>query len=454
MPNLEKQYDEALNYLYSFIDYSLTRNLRYSADKFDLSRMARFVDHIGNPQNDYPVIHIAGTKGKGSTGAMITNILTCAGYKTGFYTSPHMIEFTERMRIGSRQIPKKRLIELVEAIKPYVAREKELTTFEIMTALAFQYFSLEKVDFAVVEVGMGGRLDATNVVNPAISVITSISHDHMKVLGATLTQIAGEKAGIIKAGTPVVIAAQKKSVMEVFYRAAEEKKSQVLKTNDILQIAKIDSSLGGQRFKIIPVLPFVQEDLAGMLNNKTLFLPLMGNHQLENARTALVTVFELNRKGYVIGSAHIEKGLGTIEWPGRFELLSRDPLLIVDGAHNRDSFRKLKDTMDEYLRGKKKILLFGISEDKEVELMLKIIRPSVDTLVITRADHPRALAGEVIQKYAEKLGMQFIVTNKVEDGLDTALRICNSNTAIIASGSIFIAGAIKEIWNKRFARET
>jgi dihydrofolate synthase/folylpolyglutamate synthase len=453
MVNIDTQYEEALHYLYAFIDYSLTRNLRYSAEKFDLSRMARFSQSIGNPQYDYPVIHIAGTKGKGSTGALITNILTCAGYKTGFYSSPHMIDFCERIRIGDRQIPRERLVALVQAIKPYVDKEKELTTFEIMTSLAFQYFSQEKVDFAVIEVGMGGRLDATNVVSPVLSVITSISHDHMKVLGATLEKIAAEKAGIIKPGMPVVVALQKKAAGRVIRETAGKQTAKLINSHEWIKLTKISSSLDGQIFRIEPEKNSSQQISRSMPYGQKLTLPLLGDHQLENARTALTCIMQLENVGYHFSTGSIQKGIETLNWPGRFEILNRDPLLIIDGAHNRDSFRKLERTMAEYLQGREKILIFGASEDKEVELMLNIIRPQVDLLVITQAAHPRALQGSEIQYRARRLGMHSCVTGSVEEALEYALNQYQENSAILAAGSIFIAGAVKEIWGERKARE-
>ena len=449
----EAQYNEALNYIYSFVDYSLTRNLRYSPEKFDLSRMVRFVESLGNPLTDYKVIHIAGTKGKGSTGAMIANMLTCAGYKTGFYSSPHLLEFTERIQIDGRQISKGNLVELTDAIKPFVASIKELTTFEIITAIAFQYFSQEKVDYAVVEVGMGGRLDATNVVTPALSVITSISHDHMKVLGSTLPQIAMEKAGIIKPGIPVVITSQRKNVEDVISSIAESKRAPLIHPRDYMRINKVDTSLDGQHFCIEPGKKILDSDFSGIPFGKTIFLPLMGDHQLENARTALVCMLVLHKQGCKMSFEQVEEGMRTVEWPGRFEILNREPLLIVDGAHNRDSFRKLKATIEEYLPDKKKILIFGASEDKEVELMLNIIQPCVNLLVITKADHPRALDGNEILKFAQKIGMVNVVTDNVEDALKYSIKITDPNSVIVAAGSLFIAGAIKEIWSKQSTRQ-
>ena len=206
MDDIELAYNQALDYLYSFVDYSLTRNLTYSPEKFDLGRMVELMKNLGDPQRAYPVIHIAGTKGKGSTAALIASALQAAGYKVGFYTSPHLQDFTERIQVNQTPVSHATLTALVEEIKPQVAKTERLTTFELTTALAFLYFQRCKVDIAVVEVGLGGRLDATNIVTPLVSVITSLSMDHMAVLGDTLPKIAAEKAGIIKPGRPVVLA--------------------------------------------------------------------------------------------------------------------------------------------------------------------------------------------------------------------------------------------------------
>lgn len=455
MQNIDTQYQEALNYLYSFIDYSLTRNLRYSAEKFNLSRMAAFMGLLSNPQNNYKVIHVAGTKGKGSTSAMLTSILSSAGYKTGFYSSPHMIEFNERIRIGDQQISKQKLVDLVDELKPFVAQVEELTTFEITTGLAFQYFSEEKVDLAVIEVGMGGRLDATNIVSPILSVITSISHDHMKVLGTTLSQIAGEKAGIIKAGVPVIVSPQKKAAEEAIRAVATARGAPILPADQLFQIKRSDYSLEGQYFSLrsLAMAINVQLDNVEATERGDFFIPLIGDHQLENARSAYICVQALRQKGFRISENQIEEGFKNIQWPGRMEVISHNPLIIVDGAHNRDSFRKFKATVDTYLPGKKRLLIFGASEDKEVELMLEIIQTSIDELIITRAQHPRALEGEKIAAIAGKLGMKFIITDSVEIGLEQATQDYTEDSVILAAGSIFIAGAVKEIWKNRTARK-
>lgn len=446
MQKQEQLYEQALDYIYSFIDHSLTRNLRYSPEKFNLDRMKSFMEIIGNPQRDYKVIHVAGTKGKGSTCAILNSILTASGYNTGFYASPHMIDFRERIRIGNQMISKAELIDYVEKLKPYIKQVKGLTTFEIVTGLAFKYFSDKGAEFAVVEVGMGGRLDATNVVSPLLSVITTISHDHMKILGKTLQKIAHEKAGIIKHNIPVVISRQKKSAKDEIIRIAKENQARVINAEDQFLLKRKSYSLNGQSFSIQASAPKAEMQY---YSKSEFFLPLMGDHQLDNVQTALSCVHELRENGYEISVESIQKGIKSIKWPGRFEVVSKEPLIIVDGAHNRDSFRKLKKTLDTYLNGKRKILIFGASEDKEVKLMLSIIRSSIDLLIVTKSRHPRALESFVLEERAKDLGIPCISAKTVEEGIDLAVENFTSNTAIIATGSIFIAGAVKEILKTR-----
>ena len=251
MDPIEAAYQSTLDYLYSFVDYSLTRSLRYSPEKFDLGRMVELMDALGTPQNQYPVVHVAGTKGKGSTSAMIAGVLQTAGFKVGLYTSPHLIDYTERIQINRQPVSHQRLVELVEQLKPEVLKIEQLTTFELTTAAAFLYFAQEKVDIAVVEVGLGGRLDATNVVDPLVSVITSLSMDHMNVLGDTLEKIAAEKGGIIKPGKPVVVSAQKPEAEAVLRKIAKERRSPILFSNEEYDIVVKTHSLDGQEIELV-----------------------------------------------------------------------------------------------------------------------------------------------------------------------------------------------------------
>jgi len=431
---LIRTYSQALDYIYSFIDFSLTKNLRYSPEKFDLGRMRKYLDLLDNPQENFKVIHVAGTKGKGSTAAMIASILGASHYKTGFYTSPHMIDFNERIRIGDKVISHSEIIGLLNQLEPVIKQVPELTTFEIITGMAFKYFSDQKVDFGVIEVGMGGRFDATNVVKPQISVITSISFDHTKVLGKTLKKIAFEKAGIIKENVPVVVSMQKPSPLKEIKRIAEERKAKLIYAPDLYSIKMKNYSIEGQFFSLIKE----KEDFIDIS------LPLLGDHQIDNARTAFATIEELIKQATKIASDAIVKGFNNICWPGRFEIINRKPLVIIDGAHNFDSFKKLSETIKKYLPGIKIILIFGASEDKDVESMLNTLQPLIKTLIITRSEHPRAMELIKLEKIAESINLPYKIEGNIKNAIGEALMLCDETTAIIASGSIFIAGAVKE----------
>jgi len=431
---LAKTYSQALDYIYSFVDYSLTRNLRYSPEKFDLKRMRAFLELLNNPQNNFKVIHVAGTKGKGSTAAMIASILSAGGYKIGFYTSPHMIDFSERIRINNVLIKHIEIANLVNQLEPIIKKVPELTTFEIITGMAFKYFSDHNVDFGVIEVGMGGRFDATNVVIPQISVITSISFDHTKVLGRTLKKIAFEKAGIIKENIPVVVSKQKASPLNEIKRIACERKARLIYAPDHYRVETKAHSLDGQTFSIKKA-----ED-----SFVDISIPLLGDHQIDNALTAYACVEELTNLGVKIGSNAVTKGFTRIKWPGRFEIINRKPLIIIDGAHNLDSFKKLSETIRKYLPGKKIILIFGASEDKAVKSMLETIKPFIKILIITRSEHPRAMELSRVESIAESLKLKFESKDNIKNAVGEALVHSDDTTAIIASGSIFIAGAVKE----------
>jgi len=396
--------------------------------------MRDFLDLLDNPQQNYKVIHIAGTKGKGSTGAMIASILNRSGLKTGFYTSPHMIDFNERIRIGDEQISHQEIINYINKLKPMIERVPELTTFEIITGLAFKYFADRKIDYGVIEVGMGGRFDATNVVLPQLSIITSISFDHTKVLGKTLKKIAFEKAGIIKKGIPVIVSKQKSSPLEEIKRIAFERKARMVYAPDLYFVKTGQYSLKGQSFTL-------QRNKQKPID---IFISLLGDHQIDNAVTALACIEELRRQGIHIDSDAISFGFKNINWPGRFEVINNKPLVIIDGAHNLDSFRKLAATIRKYLPEQQVLLIFGVSEDKKVEKMLNIIKPIIKTLIITRSDHPRAMEINKIEGIAAHLNIPFVIEENIKNAIGEALVRSDDLTAIVAAGSIFIAGAVKE----------
>jgi len=441
---IEKEYQRSLDYIYSFIDLSVTRNLRYSPDKFDLSRMYGVMSLLGDPQLNYDVVHVAGTKGKGSICAMTASIMREAGYKVGFYSSPHMIDFRERIRINNNEISRQSLINYLMALRPIFDSVEEISTFEIITALAFKYFADQQVDIAIIEVGMGGRLDATNVVQPIVTIISPVSHDHMKIMGNTIAKIAREKAGIIKKSIPVIISPQKKSAKEEIEKIANREGSLIIDTSKKYTFEQINYSLKNQSFIIKEKLSLSRDTCSTVYE-----IPLLGDHQINNAITTLACVTKLRKVGYEINEIAIKNGFSKVEWPGRFEVVCQTPLIIVDGAHNRDSFRKLRDTIKKYLTGKKVTLIFGASEDKEVRLLLKIIKPYVDHFIFTKSKHPRALGLDVLEKIALDLVLDNYSINEISSIIPLILKKSNHKEAYIATGSIFVAGAIKQLLTNR-----
>ncbi|HRQ23955.1 MAG TPA: folylpolyglutamate synthase/dihydrofolate synthase family protein, partial [Anaerolineales bacterium] len=423
----ETRYNQALDYLYSFVDYSLKYSSELAKAEFNLDRMFALMEELGDPQNRYLIIHVAGTKGKGSVCALCASALKAAGYKVGLYTSPHLLDFCERIQVNGEPISRELLVELVEEIKPAVAKIPKLTTFEITTALGFLAFAKQGCNAAVIEVGLGGRLDATNIVAPKVSVITSLSYDHMAVLGDTLAKIAGEKAGIIKRGVPVVSSSQKDEALEVLERVAKLEDSSFTLVGKDIKFESLSSSLDGQSLRIV-------DDLR--LSTFNLQLPLLGSHQLENAATAYAA---LKVSGLEISDEAIQKGFAQVKWRARFEIARRDPPVIFDSAHNEDSFVKLRETLETYFPDKKAYLIFGASEDKNIPGMFAALKPKIQRLIVTRADHPRALEEGRIVELARQAEIESEAVSPVESALARALELSAKDGSIVLSaGSMFV----------------
>lgn len=449
--NIDTAYQQALDYLYSFVDFSMTRAFRYSPENYNLTRMGKFLNLLDNPQKKFKVVHLAGTKGKGSTAALISNSLVAAGYKVGFYTSPHLIEFNERIQVNGKMISKQSLVNIVELLKPYVEEVNQITTFELTTALAFMYFLQNKVDIAVVETGLGGRLDATNLVDPLVSVITSISYDHMAVLGNTLTSIAGEKAGIIKENRPVVVSPQKTEAFRAINKVAREMNAPLTYVGEKYLFSQGEHSLDGQTLFIwkndeqVLMNQYLDDPQTSNWHPAKLQIPLLGFHQVENAATAYATLKVINDTGFSITEDAISKGFSTVFWPCRFEIIKRDPLLIIDSAHNRDSALRLRLAIDDYIPSKPVILLFGASEDKDIQGMFTELLPRVHTLIATESVHPRALEAPKLVETAHHFGCAAKSIVPVEQALKEALALAEKeNAAVVVAGSLFVAAAVRE----------
>jgi len=431
--NIESSYDSALDYLYSFVDYSLKHSSELARADFNLDRMFALMELMGNPQNQYPIIHVAGTKGKGSVSALCASALNAAGYKAGLYTSPHLLDYCERIQINGEPISHEQLVELVDEIKPYVAKIEKLTTFEITTALAFMAFAKYGVNAAVFEVGLGGRLDATNIVTPRVSVITSLSYDHTAVLGNTLTLIAGEKAGIIKHGVPVISSAQKDEALAVLERVAKLKDAELILVGRDIKFEFVESTLDGQRFQV-----------ASRKSKVELQIPLLGSHQLENAATAYAA---LKASAIPISDEQIQKGFSQVQWRARFEIARREPPVIFDSAHNQDSFAKLSETLQTYFPDQMVYLIFGASEDKNIPGMFAELKSKIKKIIITRADHPRALEVEQIQQLAEQAGAESEAVTPVKSALARALELSSKDGSIVlCAGSIFVTAEVMSAW--------
>jgi dihydrofolate synthase/folylpolyglutamate synthase len=439
MSDIETAYNLALDYIYSFVDYSLKHSSELAKADFNIDRMRALMIALGNPQDQYPIIHVAGTKGKGSVSALCASALKVAGYRVGLYTSPHLLDYCERIQISGEPISHSGFVELVSQIRSPVSKIPKLTTFEITTALGFLYFAQQKVNVAVFEVGLGGRLDATNVVIPVVSVITSLSYDHMAVLGNTLTQIAGEKAGIIKPGVPVVSAPQKEEALEVLMRIAKEQKGPFTLIGRDVAFRSLSHSLDGQSLELVDKLR------SSTLN---LQMPLLGVHQVENAATAYAA---LRTSGMNISDTSVQKGFEQVKWPARFEVVRRKPPVIFDSAHNQDSFARLRQALDDYFPNLPVYLIFGASEDKNIPGMFQEIKTKVRRLFVTKSAHPRALEAEKIQELARKADIPSEVAATVDVAVSRALEMSEKDGSIVLSaGSMFVTAEVMAEWKKRF----
>ena len=392
---------------------------------------------MGNPQNTFPSVHIAGSKGKGSTSAMTTAILQAAGYRTGLYTSPHLHTFRERMRIDGELIPRQRLVALWEKARPVVEMLPGTTTFEIITLLAFMHFSEPPVDRAVIEVGLGGRLDATNVISPAACAITSLSLEHTDLLGDTIVAIAAEKAGIIKPGVPVITGPQTPVALAVIQRVAKDVGAPLLR-------------LGVEwRWRLREKRPDgLLLDIFGPDSTITdVYVPLTGAHQALNATLAVALASSVADPASPLSPSTIRQGLANTYWPGRLEQFGQRPRIVLDSAHNRESATRLKDALTIFPH-QRLFLLFGASSDKDIDGMLDILGSEAVEIILTRSFHPRAadvptMARVARNRFPDKPIHQM---QDVAPALSLALSRANPDDLILVAGSIFVVAAAREAW--------
>ncbi|ADL68567.1 bifunctional folylpolyglutamate synthase/dihydrofolate synthase [Thermoanaerobacterium thermosaccharolyticum] len=415
-------YQDAIDYIHNTHKFGM---------KLGLDNIKRLLMHMGNPQSNLKFIHVAGTNGKGSICAFINSILFEAGFKVGLYTSPYLEEFEERMRINNQNIPKDKLIYYVEYIKPIIEKlvvegYNHPTEFEIITAIAFKYFCDENVDFVVLEVGLGGRFDATNVIDSSlVSVITTIDYDHMDKLGDTLEKIAFEKAGIIKENGTVVSFYQKDEALKVIEEVSRFKNAS-LSVMDINDVKIKESNSNHQVFDY--------------KNYKNLKISIIGKHQIYNASLAVMAVEKLIQYGINISEDVIKRGLINAKWPGRIEVISKLPLIVIDGAHNPQGMAALKEALNLFTYNRL-ILVIGMLKDKDTDSMLKLIVPEADLIITTKPISDRAYtAEELSQKIAYDDVLHF---ENIDDAINEALKSAGKNDLILFCGSLYMIGHVR-----------
>jgi dihydrofolate synthase/folylpolyglutamate synthase len=440
-------YEEALDFIHG---------LNRFGTKLGLHNITKLLELLGNPHENIKIIHVAGTNGKGSTCAMIASILRSAGFKVGLYISPYLEVFNERMQVNGENISNEDLARLTEKVreKVFYMRENGLgspTEFEVVTAIGFSYFKEQAVDFLVLEVGMGGRLDATNVVIPLVSVITPISMDHQQYLGSTLRDISREKCGIIKQGVPVVTAPQEDEAMAVIEDTCRERNcsltkvinSSVSRSPDTISYRFVNGGIKGMTFDLYTP----KTDYPGLQ------IGLMGRHQLDNAATAVAAVEPLGNSGVNLSREAIYKGLKGARWPGRLEIMKEKPTVLIDGAHNIAGIKTLKAVLEEYFYDRKKILVVGILEDKDYTEMLEELIPVADTVICTAPDNPRALSAarlaEAVSNIFQKSQIKVYAQEKIEDALKLASSLAADEDMVVFAGSLYMIGHVRTLLNKQ-----
>jgi len=407
---------ESVQYLYSLQKYGI---------KFGLSKTSNIMKTLGNPHYGQKYIHIAGSNGKGSVAAMLESILIRSGLKVGFYSSPHLVRFTERFRINKKEISTEKAESIINELRDIINPDQPPTFFEVTTAIALAYFAKEKTDIAIMEVGMGGRLDATNVISPLVSVITNIALDHQFFLGSRIIDIAGEKAGIIKNGVDLVTAVTQPQVVQLIKDTCREKKSRFWRIGKDIHYRTTGSGLNyyglKRRFNGIE-------------------LDLNGRFQNRNAALALAVIEILETKGFKISSGDITEGLKNISWPGRMQIMSRDPVIILDGAHNPGAISELADSIQRDFTYRRLILVIGIMEDKDIRNIFYKIVPSADYIIYTSPAYYRSANPEILMKSASSMGKQGEVVPVISEAIDRAKEIAGPHDMILITGSLFTVG--------------
>ena len=416
MNSIKTGYQEAVRYLYSLQKYGI---------KFGLSKTSNLLRTLGNPHKGQKYIHIGGTNGKGSVAAFMASILEETGLRVGLYTSPHLVRFTERFRINRVEITREKAADLIEELRDASSHEEPPTFFEATTAMALAYFTRENTDIAIMEVGMGGRLDATNVITPLVSVITNISKEHEFFLGSRLLDIAHEKGGIIKERVDVVTGATQPDVIRLFESICKAKTAPMWRLGKDIRYRTTGSGLH-------------YSGLNRQFNG--LRLGLKGKFQSRNGALALAAIERLEEKGYKVSSQNIREGLEKSIWPGRMQVVANNPTIMLDGAHNPSAMKALADSIKTGLKFRQMILVIGVMEDKEIGQILRRIVPISDYILYTRPVYYRAASPETIMAEGARLGKPGEIVPLLTEAIEKAREIADPRDLIVICGSLFTVG--------------
>jgi len=441
-----RTYPQAIKYLFDRTDYERQRKLRYNVTTFDLERMNKFLKALGNPHTKIKTAHIAGTKGKGSTATMLGKMVEANGYRVGLYTSPHVTTLHERIAVNSEMINKKTMLGLMNRVQPviekFLSKDDGPTFFEIMTVLAFMHFADEEVDLAIIETGLGGRLDSTNVVNPEVVGITSISIDHQNLLGTTLDSIAKEKAGVIKKGIPVVTVAQDPAAMRILKKLAVSKKAPLAVTGKDIDFSyRFESSReDGPHTRLC-----LTTDNSRF---EHLRVPLPGEHQAINCGLALAMLDTLKDKGYTFDDQKTILGLNEVKLAGRMEMVSADPRILIDAAHNAASVRALMGAIGQHIPYDSMIVIFGCNGDKDVRGMLTQLQYGADKVIFTRSNSPKAVfPSDLADMYTELCGKMCQTTLSLKAAIRAASSATSKEDLICIAGSFSLVGQAKDLFD-------
>jgi len=439
-----RTYDAAMRYLTSQTDYEQMLRVRYNRDTFSLDRMSNLLSKLGNPQRKLRAVQIVGTKGKGSTATMLAEMLIACGHKVGLYTSPHICDIRERIRINGNIITQAQMTRLINRIQPHIEKMAgdKPTFFEIITAMAFCEFADEQVDIAVVEAGLGGRLDSTNVLKPAVCGVTSISMDHMHQLGNTLGQIAAEKAGIFKANIPAISVQQVPEAKRTLKKHAKEANTPLMFTGEDIEFSyRVESSRqAGCHARICLTTPRSRFE--------HLPVPLLGEHQALNCGLALALLDQLKSQGMKIDDAQAMRGLAGVSLPGRMEMISDDPRVLVDGAHNAASIQALLRAIGQHIPYDSMVMIFGCAADKDIAGMMDRIATGADKVIFTRAaGNPRAARPEdLASAFEEHSGREAQVTQSFAEAMGVARSAVSREDLICVTGSFYLVGEAKVLF--------